>query len=91
MEPMLKNLQQAAAEIPCSPRWLADGLRSGRFPGHKIGRRWMLSEVDISTIIEACSVRPAAIVKTDATVRAPSSLSSMTQTTRRHLKKTYHR
>jgi hypothetical protein len=55
---MLLDIPQAAARIPCTQRWLADNLRSGRFPGKKIGRQWKLSEVDIVAILEICSVTP---------------------------------
>jgi hypothetical protein len=88
MEPVLKDLQQAAEAIPCTQRWLADGLRSGRFPGHKIGRRWMLSEGDIAAILEICSVTPGAFSTDTALGAAPSS--SMTRTTLRRLRQSSH-
>jgi hypothetical protein len=84
MEPMLKDLQQAAEAIPCTQRWLADGLRTGRFPGHKIGRRWMLSEDDIAAILQICSVNHRSAFSVDSFVSvAPST--SMTKTTRRRI------
>jgi hypothetical protein len=85
---MLLDIRQAAARIPCSERWLADNLRSGRFPGKKIGRQWKLSEGDIATIIEICSVTPAAFfADTDRCVTASSS---MTKTTLRRLQQSSH-
>ena len=88
MEPVLKDLQQAAATIPCSERWLADNLRAGKFPGHKVGRRWMLSDNDISAILQICSVTPAAFFTDTALCAAPSS--SMTKTTLRRLHQSRH-
>ena len=32
---ILLDLGQAAAELHCSERWLADNLRAGRFPAKK--------------------------------------------------------
>ena len=81
---MLLTIAQAAARIPCSERWLADKLRGGRFPAHKIGRRWMLSDDDVSAILEICSVTPTA----SSPSAAPSS--SMTPTTARRLRQSSH-
>jgi hypothetical protein len=81
---ILKNLQQAAESIPCKGRWLADGLRSGRFPGKKVGRKWMLSDDDIAAILQICSVNHSFAFSADPSVSvAPSS--SMTKTTFRRL------
>jgi hypothetical protein len=77
----LIDLARAATEIGSTERWLADQLRAGRFPAHKIGRRWMLSEDDISAILQICSVTPNAFA-TDTVLSAPPS-SSMTKTTLR--------
>ena len=85
---ILKNLQQAAESIPCKERWLAGGLRSGRFPGKKIGRKWMLSDDDIATIIKICSVAPAAFSTDAGLCAAPAS--SMTRTTLRRLQQSGH-
>lgn len=80
----LRDLGQAAAELRCSERWLADNLRAGRFPAKKIGRKWMLGDDDISTILQICSVRHASAFSADSSVGfAPSS--SMTGTTVRRL------
>lgn len=83
---MLLDIPQAAARIPCSERWLAQNLRSGRFPGKKIGRKWMLSDDDISAILEICAVNHAPAFSADSCVTA-AALSSMTPTTARRLLK----
>jgi hypothetical protein len=85
---LLIDIPAAAARIPCTQRWLADGLRSGRFPGHKIGRRWMLSADDIAAILKVCSVTPGAFSTDTALGAAPCS--SMTKTTRRRLRQSSH-
>ena len=79
----LKNLAEAAAEIGASERWLGDQLRAGKFPAHKIGRKWKFSEDDIRAILQICSVNRAA----DSSVSASPS-SSMTKTSLRRLQKT---
>jgi hypothetical protein len=79
----LKNLAEAAAEIGASERWLGDQLRAGKFPAHKIGRKWKFSEDDIRAILQICSVTPSAFSTDTALCASPSS--SMTKTTRRRL------
>ena len=79
---MLLTISQAAARIPCSERWLADNLRAGKFPAHRLGRKWMLSDEDIAAILAVCSVTPT----TAGLPAAPSS--SMTKTTLRRLQQT---
>lgn len=51
------SLTEAAGKIPCSERWLADNLRAGKFPGHKIARQWRLTENDLVAILDICQVR----------------------------------
>lgn len=75
----LIDLAQAATEIGSTERWLADQLRAGRFPAHKIGRRWMFSEDDISAILQICSVKHASAFSVDSSISAAPS-SSMTKT-----------
>jgi hypothetical protein len=87
--PILKDIAQAAAAIPCTERWLADGLRSGRFPGRKIARKWMLSDQDIAAILEICSVAPTAVSAGSTPCLAASS--SMTKTTARRLQQSSRR
>ena len=76
---LLRDLSQAAAELQCSERWLAENLRAGRFPAKKIGRKWMLGNDDISAILEICSVNHASAVTVDSSVGVAAS-SSMTKT-----------
>jgi hypothetical protein len=84
---MLRDIPQAAKRIPCPERWLADNLRSGRFPGKKIGRKWMLSDDDIAAIVQICSVTPAAL---SADFSTDVTSSSMTKTTLRRLQQSGH-
>jgi hypothetical protein len=82
------DLSQAAAELHCSERWLADNLRAGRFPAKKIGRKWMLSDDDITAILQICSIIPTAFSTDTALCAAPSP--SMTKTTLRRLQQSIH-
>jgi hypothetical protein len=79
----LLDLSQAAVELHCSERWLADNLRAGRFPAKKIGRRWMLSDDDITAILKICSMNRPIALSVDSSGHTPSS--SMTKTTFRRL------
>lgn len=42
-----------------SERWLIDQLRSGRFPGRKIGRTWRMTDSDIGDAIDLCGSNPS--------------------------------
>ena len=83
---ILLDLGQAAAKLHCSERWLADNLRAGRFPGKKIGRKWVLSADDIAAILQICSVNHVPPFSVDSAVRHPPS-TSMTKTTLRRLER----
>jgi hypothetical protein len=84
----LMGLGDAAAELHCSERWLADNLRAGRFPAKKIGRKWLLSGDDIAAILRICSVTPSVFTTDLAVYAAPSS--SVTKTTLRRLQQGSH-
>ena len=86
---IIRDLRQAAADLHCSERWLADNLRAGRFPAKKVGRKWLLSDDDIAVILQICSVNHASAFSVDSSVGvAPSS--SMTKTTLRRLQQSSH-
>jgi hypothetical protein len=87
---MIRELGQAATELRCSERWLADNLRKGRFPAKKIGRKWVLSDDDINAILEICSVNRASAFPVDSSARVSPS-SSMTKTSLRRLEQRSHR
>jgi len=80
----LIDLAGAAAEVGCTERWLANQLRAGKFPAHKIGRRWMFTDDDIVAILKICSVTPAGFPVKDAFCAGEAS--SMTKTTLRRLR-----
>jgi hypothetical protein len=53
------TLDQAVRQIGGpSPRWLMEKLRSGQFPGRKIGKSWRLTDEDIADILDACKNDP---------------------------------
>jgi Helix-turn-helix domain len=79
----LMDVGQAAAKLQCSQRWLSDNLRAGRFPAKKIGRKWVLDDDDIATILRICSVAPAGSATDSSGSFAPGT--SMTKTTLRRL------
>jgi hypothetical protein len=46
---------EAAEQIGApSERWLIEHLRSGRFPGRKVGRHWRLTDQDIADVLDVC-------------------------------------
>lgn len=59
--------------------WLAAQLRSGRFGGYKVGRKWRMSDVQIAQALETCR-RDAHVPVAPA---RSTGLSSATATTRR--------
>ena len=86
---ILLDLGQAAAQLHCSERWLADNLRAGRVPAKKIGRKWVLSADDIAAILQICSKNHLPPFSVDSSVsHAPPS--SMTKTTLRRLEQGSH-
>jgi hypothetical protein len=86
--PQLFTLEQVAGPVlPCTERFVADKLRAGLWPGRKVGRKWVLTDEDLSKIISICSVNPmdAQPIGT-ASSQAPQGNSSMTLTTARRLR-----
>ena len=72
------SLAEAADRIGgCTERWLADQIRAGRFPAHKIGQSWRMTEQDIERAVEAClqpaTTRPAGITELSARRRGRAS------------------
>jgi excisionase family DNA binding protein len=52
------RLEEAAALIPCTPRWLANQIRAKRIPARKIGGHWRMTEGDVEAALEAFSNSP---------------------------------
>ncbi|WP_448439487.1 helix-turn-helix domain-containing protein [Mycolicibacterium sp. XJ2] len=84
--PTLLTVEQAAAALGCSPRWLADQLRAGRFRARKIGRKWMLTGDDLDDIVRECAVPPKVAATAISSSEAPQG-SSMTRTTARRVRR----
>jgi hypothetical protein len=82
---ILMDLGQAASELHCSERWLANNLRAGRFPAKKIGRKWVLDDDDIAAILQICAVTPDGFSSDSPVSFGPGS--SMTKTTLRRFNK----
>ena len=38
-----------------SERWLVDQIRAGRFPAHKIGRTWRMTDSDVAAALGVCA------------------------------------
>lgn len=85
MDMSLMALSEAAAQLHCSKRWLADNLRAGRFPAKKIGRKWMLTDDDVAAILQLCSVMPIATAANGSA--GMESSTSVTPTTLRRLQR----
>ena len=72
-------LSEAAERLGGTQRWLADGIRAGKFPARKIGKHWRMTDADINAVLE--------IVKNPTYVMpetGPRGL-SLTRTSRRRL------
>jgi excisionase family DNA binding protein len=76
----MHTIEEAAEQLGCTPRWYADQLRAGRFPGHKIGGKWRLSGQDIEDARIICRTAPASFRDNIHTKN------SMTPTSRRRLR-----
>ena len=70
------SVDEVAARLNVSRRWLIEKLRAGKFPGHKIGAQWRLTEADYDGILAATARTPL-----------PPPPSSATRTTRRRLER----
>lgn len=81
----LLNVEQASVALGCTPKWLADQLRARRFPGRKIGRKWMLSGEYVDEILKICAVKPQVMAGHDASKPEVSHRTSMTRTTARRM------
>lgn len=49
------SLGKVAEDLDCTPRWLTEQVRSGRFPARKIARHWRFTEADIELIFALCA------------------------------------
>jgi hypothetical protein len=54
VESLTYSLAEAALRFPCSERWLAEKIRSGRFNARKICGHWRMTEEDIEYALEQC-------------------------------------
>lgn len=63
-----------------SQRWVVEQLRSGRFPGRKIGRNWRLTEEDVVAALEVCRFNPS-----ETGDCAFSPVTGLTPTSRRNI------
>ncbi|OHU48143.1 helix-turn-helix domain-containing protein [Mycobacteroides chelonae] len=75
-------LEEAAEHFGNSPEWLAQQLRSRRFSGYKVGRKWRMSDADIADALEKCR-RDARPSTTAGEARPTVGLVSATPTTQR--------
>jgi excisionase family DNA binding protein len=49
----LLSVEEAAATLKIAPKTLRDWLRTGKLPGVKMGKRWLIREQDLQATIEA--------------------------------------
>jgi excisionase family DNA binding protein len=82
------TLDEAAAKLGCTRRWLADQIRARRFTARKIGKHWRMTQADIDEALEICKTparRPTPRVAgaDDGAVVRPLSF---TATSRRRLR-----
>lgn len=54
--PRLMTVAEGATRLGQTEAWYLRQLRGRHLPGHKIGRKWMLSEGDIRDAIELCAI-----------------------------------
>ena len=49
----LLSVEEAAAKLKLARKTLRDWLRTGKLPGVKLGKRWLIRERDLEAAIEA--------------------------------------
>jgi excisionase family DNA binding protein len=49
----LLTVEEAAAKLKLAPKTLRDWLRTGKLPGVKLGKRWLVREQDLEAAIQA--------------------------------------
>jgi Helix-turn-helix domain len=49
------SIAEVAASLDCSPRWLTEQVRAGRFPAKKIGRNWRMTDQDVADALDICA------------------------------------
>lgn len=73
------SVAEAAAFFGQTELWYATQLRARKIPGHKIGRKWRLTEADILATLELFA-RPAIIpVPVPVPVPDPSGLTRLSR------------
>ena len=59
-----------------SERWLIEKLRSGEFPGRKVGRNWRMTEEDILDALDTCKNEGIAATPSGLTPRSRKRVTS---------------
>jgi excisionase family DNA binding protein len=49
------SLVEVAQALGCTPRWLTEQVRAGRFPAHRIARHWRFTEANVEEIFALCA------------------------------------
>jgi excisionase family DNA binding protein len=47
------TIEEAAAKLKMAPKTFRDWLRTGKLPGVKLGKRWLIREQDLEAAIQA--------------------------------------
>lgn len=71
-----------AEKLGVTEDWYTRQLRSGKLPGHKIGRQWRLTESDVQAALDI-TFKPAAPTAVDPAGLTPTSRRRMTRGSRR--------
>jgi excisionase family DNA binding protein len=48
------SLDEVAQSLGCTSRWLAEQVRAGHFPAHRIARHWRFTEANVEKIFAVC-------------------------------------
>lgn len=63
MSDRVYTAEEAADLLHCSVRHLLGGVRDGKFPASKPGRKWVFTQADIDAILNASRKMPVPTVK----------------------------
>ena len=80
------SIAEVAVSLDCTPRWLIEQVRAGRFPAKKVGRHWRMTDQDIADALDICANdfrRPTAdlAMVTGLTPRSRKKVASLLPTT----------
>jgi excisionase family DNA binding protein len=61
------SVDEVADGLDCTPRWLTEQVRAGKFPARKVARHWRFTEEDVAAIFALCANNFRGLADADTT------------------------